>query len=271
MPSAASGQGQAALPTGKLCVSCTPMDERRHLLLLGGSGEARQIADALAGSKTWRVTASLPFAPRAGAALAVPTRTGAFASAGCVLSFLAAENVDAVLDATHPFSENVSDAALRAARERDVPIAQVLRPPWVVPVREGCVEVPHLQAAAARLQPGDRVFTNIGRDLLPELSGATPARFFARHLGRDPDPAPFDNVTYVAGTPPFSVADERALFERLRIDVLLTKNTGSSAARSKVDAAVAMGLRVVLLARPAPANGHAFETVEDALGWVAQL
>ncbi|MDT0565598.1 precorrin-6A/cobalt-precorrin-6A reductase, partial [Pseudomonas aeruginosa] len=50
---------------------------------------------------------------------------------------------------------------------------------------------------------------------------------------------------------PFSLDGERALFERLACDVLVSKNSGSQATQPKLQVAREMGLPVLVLARPA--------------------
>ncbi|MDO5912166.1 precorrin-6A/cobalt-precorrin-6A reductase, partial [Pseudomonas aeruginosa] len=50
---------------------------------------------------------------------------------------------------------------------------------------------------------------------------------------------------------PFSLDGERALFERLACDVLVSKNSGSQATEPKLQVAREMGLPVLVLARPA--------------------
>ncbi|WP_260467236.1 precorrin-6A/cobalt-precorrin-6A reductase, partial [Pseudomonas aeruginosa] len=49
---------------------------------------------------------------------------------------------------------------------------------------------------------------------------------------------------------PFSLDGERALFERLACDVLVSKNSGSQATEPKLQVAREMGLPVLVLARP---------------------
>ncbi|MCV6207235.1 precorrin-6A/cobalt-precorrin-6A reductase, partial [Pseudomonas aeruginosa] len=70
--------------------------------------------------------------------------------------------------------------------------------------------------------------------------------------GRPPPPRP-PPPRGGAGPPPgpFSLDGERALFERLACDVLVSKNSGSQATEPKLQVAREMGLPVLVLARPA--------------------
>jgi precorrin-6A/cobalt-precorrin-6A reductase len=49
---------------------------------------------------------------------------------------------------------------------------------------------------------------------------------------------------------PFLIEDERALFERRRIDVLISKNSGSTATEPKLEVARERGVPVLVLKRP---------------------
>ncbi|MFZ2318972.1 MAG: precorrin-6A/cobalt-precorrin-6A reductase, partial [Pseudomonas sp.] len=63
---------------------------------------------------------------------------------------------------------------------------------------------------------------------------------------------------------PFNLADERALFAAGQFDVLISKNSGSSATEPKLQVARELGLPVLLLARPPlPAVDRQFSAVEE--------
>ena len=69
------------------------------------------------------------------------------------------------------------------------------------------------------------------------------------------------------GHPPFSVEDEMALFERLKIDWLVLRNAGGERSMSKLIAARHLGLPVAMIDRPAPVS-PSVETVDQALEWL---
>ncbi|MGI0696030.1 precorrin-6A/cobalt-precorrin-6A reductase, partial [Pseudomonas aeruginosa] len=66
-----------------------------------------------------------------------------------------------------------------------------------------------------------------------------------------PPPAPPPPPWVPPARGPFSLDGERALFERLACDVLVSKNSGSQATEPKLQVAREMGLPVLVLARPA--------------------
>ena len=71
---------------------------------------------------------------------------------------------------------------------------------------------------------------------------------------------------------PYRYSDEHALLTEHRIDCLVTKNSGGDMTRPKLDAAVALGVPVVMVDRPGlPEGVTAVSTVDDAVAWVSSL
>jgi precorrin-6A/cobalt-precorrin-6A reductase len=65
---------------------------------------------------------------------------------------------------------------------------------------------------------------------------------------------------------PFLIEDERALFERQQIDVLISKNSGSTATEPKLEVARERGVPVLVLRRPVlAAADREFTTVAAVL------
>ena len=69
------------------------------------------------------------------------------------------------------------------------------------------------------------------------------------------------------GIAPFPVQEEIDLFKKLRIDWLITQNSGGAGGKSKLDAARKLGLSVAMLRRPPQPEAPRVETVAAALAW----
>ena len=68
---------------------------------------------------------------------------------------------------------------------------------------------------------------------------------------------------------PFDEADERALLEQHRIDVVVAKNSGGAATYGKIAAARALGVPVIMLRRPAAARcRRRSRPSTDAVAWL---
>jgi len=243
----------------------------RHLLLLAGSGEAHDLASELAGRPDWRVSASLVLEPRVAGPLAVPTRQGGFGGDAGFAQFLAEEAVDAVLDATHPFAARISARTHRICAEQGVPHVQLLRPAWRAGPGDDWCEVADEAAANAMICPGQNVFTTTGRATLDGFAGFPGAQLFVRRLRDTGDAPKLKNVTYVIDQGPFSVDHEIQVFKDLGINVLIAKNSGGASSRTKLDAARAMGLPVILIRRSPPSGAAQVQTVAQALDWIDRL
>lgn len=239
-----------------------------HLLLLAGSGESRVLAARLAGRAGLRVTASLRERPRTFGPLPVPTRVGRFDD---LKGFLEAEAVTAVLDATHPFAVRMGHLAAAICADLGMPYARVLRPPWTPEGDETWAEVPDEAAVRHHLTPGARVFATTGRATLAALAQDVPARFLLRQMAERAAPPDFKNVEYIIGKGPFSAAEEIENLRRARAEVLVAKNSGGAPSRTKIAAAHALGLPMILIARPAQPPGPYLETVSQAMDWTASL
>ena len=76
-------------------------------------------------------------------------------------------------------------------------------------------------------------------------------------------------ATYVLARGPFTEADDRALMQAHRIEILVCRNSGGDAAYGKIAAARALGLPVVLIARPPlPEVAASRASVAEAVAWL---
>ena len=243
------------------------MTER--VLLLGGTHEAVELARALAGRPEVETTYSLAGRTRRPASVPAPVRTGGFGGADGLEAHLREAGVGLVVDATHPYAETISANAALACDRAHVPRLVLHRSPWARGPGDRWIEVADT-AGAARALPalGRRVLLTVGsRDLAPFLP--VPGIFFVVRSVGPPraalDPARFE-VLLARG--PFGVDSERRLLRSRAIDVVVSKNSGGAAARAKLEAARALGLPVVMIARPPPPPGERVGSVTAARAWI---
>lgn len=241
-----------------------------HILLLAGSGEARALAARLPRETDHRLTLSFADAPRVARDLDVPIRTGGFGGAEGFIDYLRDQRVDAVINATHPFAARITRRTARICADLGIPHLRLLRPGWTAGPGDRWQFVADPQAAAALIRPGQVVFVASGRETLPALEHSG-ARITCRQIDMPDAPFPFPGGEYLEGTPPFSAEEEVALFKRLGVEVLLVKNAGGAASRSKLDAARALGIKVLLLERPADTACRTVEDVDAAVAWARSL
>ncbi|MEX3315231.1 precorrin-6A/cobalt-precorrin-6A reductase [Sulfitobacter sp. PS-8MA] len=239
-----------------------------NLLLLAGSAEARDLAERLSGAGH-RVTTWMTEPPRSPAPMPVPVQLRDPKDSAALRRDMAA--YDAVLDLSHSFDAALSRAGFAAATALGLPYMRFERPAW--PLNAPSITAAPGVAEAARAIPmGARVFAATGWASLPDFLPFQGSRLMLRQTHRHERPAPYDFVDLVFGDPPFVTEAEIALFRALSVDLLICRNLGGRASRPKVDAAVALGLPIILIDRPArPADAPRVETLDAMIDWVAQL
>jgi precorrin-6A/cobalt-precorrin-6A reductase len=245
-----------------------------HVLILGGTTEARALAGRLAARAAdcpgLRVTLSLAGRTRAPAAQPAPTRSGGFGGPDGLARFLASEGVSALVDATHPFARRISRNAREAAARTGTPLLTLCRPPWTPEPGDRWTLVPDMPAAAEALgaEP-KRVFLAIGRQEAAAFRAA-PRHHYVLRCIEPPEPGALPGAEIVTARGPFSEADERALLRARAIDILVAKNSGGAASHPKLAAARALGLPVVLVDRPAtPGAAASVDELLDRLDHLA--
>lgn len=253
------------------------MARKRRLLLLGGTGEALRLARELDGSSRVHCISSL--AGRTDHPVLPPgeVRIGGFGGRPGLVTYLMNEGIELVLDATHPFATQICHHAQKACEDLGIPRAKLVRPAWVPSPGDRWTMMPDIAAAAAflRVHPARRIFLTLGRqDLAPfvPLAGANDGdpgdgRWFLIRMIDPPDPdTPLPPGEVILGRGPFRPEDETALMRQHHIELLVTKNSGGSAA--KIAAAAELHLPVLMIDRPPLPPGEILRSVGEALAWI---
>lgn len=240
----------------------------RTVLILGGTSEARELAGRIAGRPGLRVISSLAGRVRHPALPAGEVRIGGFGGAAGLAAWLTAQEVSAVIDATHPFAEGISGNAVIASRQSGVPLLRVARPPWHPVDGDSWHEAGSL-AEAAGLLPGlgRRVFLTTGRQGLATFAPVAQAWFLIRCVDPPAGPLPPAHKVILARGP-YDTAAERDLMREHRIDVLVTKNSGGELTAGKLAAARELGVEVIMIRRPDLASAPGCSCAADAESWL---
>ncbi|WP_369373471.1 cobalt-precorrin-6A reductase [Streptomyces sp. cg36] len=243
-----------------------------HVLILGGTTEARRLAELLHGAPGLVVTSSL--AGRVASPRLPPgeVRVGGFGGADGLAAWLRENRVDAVVDATHPFAAAMSFHAARAAATARVPLLALRRPGWVPVEGDRWHEAASLEEAARALPAlGRRVFLTTGRMGLAAFAALDDLWFLVRSVDAPEPPRP-RQTQVLLDRGPFTLEGERELLLRHRVDVVVTKDSGGAATAPKLTAAREAGLPVVVVRRPpVPGDVPVVPDPEAAARWVAGL
>ena len=247
------------------------MNNLPRVLLLGGTTEARRLADALSARDDLELVTSLAGRTAAPATAAGRRRVGGFGGTDGLVAYLRSERVAVLVDATHPFAAGMRWRAHDACVETGVPRLRLERSGWEALTGDRWTVVPDVAAAAAAISAGSarRVFLTTGRgDLASFAPAADGCRWWLVRSVDPPARLPLWPAEVILDRGPFSVEAEAQLLTRHRIDLLVTKNSGGDATVAKLRAARALGVAVLVVDRPPSPDGPSAGTVAAALDWV---
>ena len=238
-----------------------------RVLILGGTGEARELAAELVAAGV-DVLSSLAGRVRQPRLPDGPVRVGGFGGAEGLATFLRAEQITAVIDATHPFAGAITANAAQAAAQAGVPLLVLRRPEWEADPSWNLVTDIDAAAAAVRAWPGESVFLTTGRRDLDVFAADHRHRFLVRAVD-PPDGAVPPRMTLVLDRGPYTVEGESALMREHGVGLLVTKNSGGPMTAAKLAAARDLGVQVLMVQRPPlPEGTVAVTTVADAVRWM---
>ncbi|NBB10798.1 cobalt-precorrin-6A reductase [Pseudomonas sp. SLFW] len=215
-----------------------------RILLLGGVTEALAIARTLGPQHIY----SLAGVGRVPNDLRCQVRVGGYGGAEGLAQFVRDEGIGLILDATHPYAAQISQNAATAAILTGIPCWGLRRPAWQAGPDDNWREVSDWAELITALAPFKRPLFTLGREPLQHLHEIPDHQFWTlRALDVYPGNA---RCEVIGARGPFHLEDERELFERRRIDVLISKNSGSSATEPKLEVARERGVPVLVLKRP---------------------
>lgn len=238
----------------------------KSILLLGGVTEALAIARTLGPQHIY----SLAGVGRVPGDLTCQVRVGGYGGIEGLAQFVRDQRISLILDATHPYAAQISHNAAQAARLCNIPCWALRRPAWQPQEGDDWREVGDWAELIEALKPFKRPLFTLGREPLQHLDEIPQEQFWTL---RALDVYPGNERCEVIGARgPFLIADERVLFKRQQIDVLISKNSGSSATEPKLEVARELGLPVLVLKRPVLAQAdREYMSVAAALQAIAAL
>lgn len=239
-----------------------------RVLLLGGTAEARALAAEL--HPEVDVVSSLAGRVPDPALPVGEVRVGGFGGAGQLAEWLGDNDIDVVVDATHPFAATITARAAAVCAQAGVPHLLLARPAWNVSAAFRVAS--NRQAADIVAQHSfSRVFLTTGRSGVGVFADST-AWFLIRVVTAPEDAMMPRRHLLVLSRGPYRYDDEVRLMRDHEIDALVTKNSGGDMTRAKLDAAAALGIPVVMVDRPPlPTGVDTVATVEDAAAWVRSI
>jgi precorrin-6A/cobalt-precorrin-6A reductase len=240
-----------------------------RVLILGGIGDAVELAIKIANIPGIEVITSLAGRTREPANLPGNVRTGGFGGVRGLTNYLREMQIDLLIDATHPFANQISENAAAATQEVGIPRLMVIRPPWEKLEDDDWLEVEdNLAAATALANRAKRVFLTIGRQEIGTFAHLQEIWFLMRMI----DPPNTDVIVppglILCDRGPFNLENEQEILLKYNIDTIVSKNSGGNATYPKIIAARKLGIKVVMVNRPPVPPGKQVADVDSACKWL---
>jgi precorrin-6A/cobalt-precorrin-6A reductase len=235
----------------------------KRILVLGGTTEAREAADALH-VLGHNVIFSLAGVTQDPQLPSTPIRRGGFGGVDGLVGYLRAENIYAILDATHPFAAIMSRQAHEASHLAGVRLARLERPAWTYPLDQPWTSVSTLAEAASALPQKARVLITTGRKELAPFVSRHDLSGLIRTIEKPNIELP-PHWRLLQDRPPFDIDSESKLLRQNAITHLVSKNAGSQATAAKLEAARKCGVAIIMIERPAKPHCRQFPDVSSLI------
>tara|TARA_R110000868_G_scaffold143571_3_gene361855 strand:- start:14163 stop:14924 length:762 start_codon:yes stop_codon:yes gene_type:complete len=244
---------------------------KRTVMILGGTTEARALADQLVEvhGDDLRVITSLAGRTSSPTLPKGEVREGGFGGADGMAAYMRDNGIDMLVDATHPFAAQISKHAAEAAAATGTPQLMLVRPAWVQKPGDRWIHVANMDEAAAQIsRRSDACLITTGINDLDAFIPIVTTKLFVRLIEKPSKPIVLQDAEIIIGTPPYKKDDEVALLQMMGIDLMVTKNAGGIATYAKIEAARQLGIEVIMIDRPPLPKGDRVEDVAGALAAV---
>ena len=251
------------------------------LLILGGTREAYQLAEHL--DKQLHLENLIFISSLAGTTKKpnIPEgkfRTGGFGGLAGLKNFLVKEKISLLVDATHPFAENISKNALLASTDLGLPFLVLNRPPWVKHSNDQWIEVSTLKNAVKYLKNVEKktgslfstgsIFLTTGNKELWLFQNFLNYHFLVRTVDDPELVSEWTEATFLKDRGPYTLENEIKLLKKHKISMLVAKNSGGISTYAKIEAARYFKIPVLMVRRPEMITAKSCQTVNEAVDWV---
>jgi precorrin-6A/cobalt-precorrin-6A reductase len=238
-----------------------PEKSKKNIIVMAGTKDAARIINKLNKTGNFKILATTT--TEYGADIA--KSAGAHKVLSCkleeneLIELIKKKKIEVLIDATHPFAINATKNAINASKSADINYIRFERPQMELPESNLIYKAFSFKEAALKVNEltKGRVMHLAGVSTLkPVIEKVDSNRLFARVLpSLDSIQKCLDlglkqgNIIAMQGT--FSKDFNKALMREYNISLIITKESGDTGGTpSKLDAAVELGITIVLVTRP---------------------
>lgn len=225
------------------------MGER--ILILGGTKEAAELATQLL-NDGHDVTTSLAGRTKEPKPVEGKTRVGGFGGADGLANWIEENRIDRLIDATHPFAENISKNAQLAAKRTGVTFESKQREPWQQQDGDNWTIVADLEAARDAISQNETVLLALGSQHIKPFAECKNVHFIIRMIDPPLEHLPFTKHTLLFQRPSADWKVEADMLKAHKITQIVCRNSGGTGAYAKIEAARNLGLPVTMIERITP-------------------
>ena len=219
------------------------------ILIIGGTAEAKNLHFRLQEKKLFTILSYVGLTESIDKEVK-NIRVGGFGGATGMSAFVKDEGITHILDASHPFSKNITVNSLLAAQLAKIEYLGFERPKWQRQNGDKWKLVSDMNKAIKLIDETDRVFVTIGSKEIRFLNRKPKPFYLIRMINEPENKMLLDRFKLIFDQGPFTFEQELEIMKEFSINKLITKNSGSNAVVEKIHAARELGVEVIMIERP---------------------
>ena len=225
------------------------------ILLLGGTADARHLADRLLqqGIAIIYSVAGLVRTPD----MACDILVGGFSALGGLAHYVEEKSINMIVDVTHPYAKKMTQTAMSVAEEKGIAYVRFHRPAWLPQAEDHWLEVSEWDEVLDNIKHATSVFLTAGQlsqeqinSLHQNHSNQTPTQKQVLRTAVKPSAILPASMIWVKAIGPFSYQQELKTIQQYDIDMIVSKNSGGDSTIEKLNVAREKNIPVVMLSRP---------------------
>lgn len=218
------------------------------ILILGGIKEASTLACELI-CEGHNVTSSLAGRTKEPKPITGKTRIGGFGGVDGLVEYIKANEIELLIDCTHPFAKQISANAKEASKLANIKLEIHSRKPWQKHQNDRWIEVQSLEEAKETIPKNARVLLALGSQYIDLFQSREDVFFLVRMVDEPEQELPLPNYQLLIGKPSSDWLEERSVLVENKITHIACRNSGGTGAYAKIEAARDLGLPIIMVSR----------------------